>query len=59
LTYVCEDCGFLFSRMGEVNGCPYCERKHIRTATEAEARALAELIKQSKQCLSGKEQEHL
>lgn len=33
MIYACEECGFLFYRVGEVNACPNCERQTIRPAT--------------------------
>ena len=44
MIYCCEDCGFLFRRVGEVTACPSCESKRFRTATEAEAKRLQAII---------------
>ena len=44
MTYCCEDCGFLFRRVGEVKECPSCEGKRFRTATEEEAKRLQAMI---------------
>ena len=44
MIYCCEDCGFLFRRVGEVTACPSCEGKRFRTATEAEAKRLQAII---------------
>ena len=44
MIYCCEDCGFLFRRIGEVTACPFCESKRFRTATEAEAKRLQAII---------------
>ena len=44
MIYCCEDCGFLFRRIGEVTACPSCESKRFRTATEAEAKRLQAII---------------
>jgi len=44
MTYCCDDCGFLFSRRGEVWECPSCEGKRFRPATEAEAEQLQKLL---------------
>lgn len=42
MNYACEDCGFLFFRMGEVQECPFCEERHIRPATGEETLRLKE-----------------
>ena len=47
--YYCEDCGFLFQRMGEVHGCPYCEGSHIRPATVEETEHLETLLEKEHQ----------
>lgn len=44
MTYTCENCGFLFCRMGAVKECPSCEKPHIRPATEEEADRLQKLL---------------
>jgi hypothetical protein len=44
MTYACEDCGFLFCRVGAVKECPSCEKPHIRPATEEEADRLQKLL---------------
>jgi len=46
MTYTCEDCGFLFCRVGAVKECPSCEKPHIRLATEEEADRLQKLLEQ-------------
>lgn len=46
MIYICEDCGFIFCRIGEVKECPSCEKKHIRTAAEKEAQRLLGLMEQ-------------
>lgn len=46
MTYVCEDCGFLFCRVGEVKECPFCEKNNIYSATEEEADRLQKLLEQ-------------
>ncbi len=46
MMYVCEDCSFVFCRSIEVQGCPSCEKKHIRPATEEEADRLQKLLEQ-------------
>lgn len=40
MNYCCENCGFLFQRMGEVQECPLCERSHFRPATAEEMKRL-------------------
>ncbi len=35
-TYTCHDCGFIFSRAGEVSACPLCENHSVTEAVEAE-----------------------
>lgn len=40
MTYCCDHCGFLFSRIGAVSECPMCEDKHFRAATPQEAECL-------------------
>lgn len=44
MTYICENCRFLFFRTGEANECPYCEKKHIRLATVEEKQNLKEIL---------------
>jgi uncharacterized Zn finger protein (UPF0148 family) len=46
MIFTCEDCGFIFCRIGEVMECPSCEKKHIRSAAEEEAQRLLELLEQ-------------
>lgn len=46
MIYTCEDCGFVFCRMGEVEECPSCEKTHIRFANCEESRRLQELMEQ-------------
>jgi Zn-finger protein len=48
MIYTCEDCGFIFSRMGEVKECPSCEKIHIRSATSKETKRLLEILEQGK-----------
>ena len=54
MTYACEDCCFLFRRLGEMEKCPLCEKNHIRPATEEEARSLEGLLEQSRPALEEK-----
>jgi len=55
MTYDCEDCGFLFCRVGAVKECPSCEKPHIRPATEEEIGMLEKLLEQGKTSLEIKE----
>lgn len=48
MIYCCEDCSFLFSRVGEVERCPFCEGTHFRQANEEEVRRLLEVLQQRK-----------
>lgn len=48
--YCCDDCGFLFSRAGEVWECPFCEGHRFRPATEEEAQRLQDLL-QKEACI--------
>ena len=48
MTYDCEDCGFLFCRVGAVKECPSCEKPHIRPVTEEETGRLEKLLKTRK-----------
>lgn len=40
MIYCCENCGFLFRRVGEVRACPFCEGYRFRSATQEEAEML-------------------
>ena len=42
MIYTCEECGFLFYRVGEVKECPSCEENQIRSATKEEIQKLRE-----------------
>lgn len=46
MTYFCDSCGFLFSRVGDVFGCPFCDGQRIRPATEEEAEHLRAKLKE-------------
>lgn len=55
MTYACEDCGFVFSRVSDVKKCPSCEGNHIRAASETEQDTLQACLKrevsiESKEC---------
>ncbi len=59
MTYACEDCGFLFCRVGAVKECPSCEKPHIRPATEEETGRLEKLLEQGKPTLRIEEEQIL
>lgn len=40
MDYRCDDCGFMFRRVSEIQMCPFCEGPRIRCATEEEAQSL-------------------
>jgi rRNA maturation endonuclease Nob1 len=42
MVYACDNCKFLFQRVGEVDSCPDCGKQTVREAT-AEERAEFEL----------------
>lgn len=44
MIYCCEDCGFLFRRIGEVRECPSCEGRRFRAATTEEGKLLQALL---------------
>ena len=44
MIYCCEDCGFLFRRIGAVEECPSCEGGRFRLATAEEAKRLQDLL---------------
>ena len=45
MIYCCEDCGFIFQRVGEIYECPLCERSRFRSATREEMEKLQTLLK--------------
>jgi uncharacterized Zn finger protein (UPF0148 family) len=47
MDYYCDDCGFLFRRVGEALVCPSCEGLNFRSATKAESDQLENLLKNS------------
>ncbi len=59
MTYACKDSGFVFRRVGAVRECPFCEKTHIRTATEEEAAGLKLLLEQRKPTLQIREEQTL
>lgn len=44
MTYVCENCGFLFRRIGAVERCPYCGGSCLRPANAEEKKQLEQKI---------------
>jgi len=55
MTYSCEDCGFLFCRVGAAKECPSCEKNNIRSATEEKIGWLQKLLEKGKPTLRIKE----
>ena len=53
MTYCCEDCGFLFQRVGEVKECPSCEGSRFRPATEEETKQLQTMLDKETQTRKG------
>lgn len=49
MNYCCEDCGFLFRRIGEVKECPSCESSRLRPATAEEEERLEVLLKKQEE----------
>lgn len=45
MIYCCEDCGFLFQRVGEIHECPSCEGYRLRSATPEEMVILQSRLK--------------
>ncbi|MBP1755546.1 MAG: hypothetical protein H6Q59_1944 [Firmicutes bacterium] len=50
MIYYCENCGFLFCRMGEIKACPSCEVNHIRIANSEETSKLQEILEDRNKC---------
>ncbi len=48
MIYACEECGFLFYRVGEVKECPACEKNRLRPANKEEIRQLQSFLNQPK-----------
>lgn len=50
MVYKCEnkECGFLFSRQGEVTECPNCGKGNIRPATPDEEETFIKLLEEDK-----------
>jgi predicted Zn-ribbon and HTH transcriptional regulator len=40
MDYICQYCGFMFYRLGEIVKCPYCESDYIRMLTDYESKIL-------------------
>lgn len=57
MTYICEDCGFLFCRTGEATECPFCEKNNIRSATNEESQGLQKILEQRNSTLQIEEEE--
>lgn len=53
MIYCCEDCGFLFQRVGEVEECPSCEGSRFRPATAEEAERLLVLLNKETEMRKG------
>ena len=45
MIYCCEDCAFLFQRVGEIDNCPSCDSSRLRFATQTETETLRSLLK--------------
>lgn len=56
MVYACEDCGFLFYRVGEILECPFCEKTHIRPATVEETEQIQPLLKLQKRTIDVKKE---
>jgi rubrerythrin len=54
MIYLCEDCGFVFYRAGEIKECPSCEKQRIRPAAEPEISRLRPFLEQQKLDLHAK-----
>ena len=44
MDYCCDDCSFLFRRVGEIHICPSCEGLNLRAATKTERDQLEKLL---------------
>ena len=53
MVYCCEDCGFLFRRIGEVKECPFCEGIRFRPATAEERKRLQVLLNKETEIRKG------
>jgi len=42
--YTCESCGFVFTRTGEWEICPDCNKKTVRIATDEEVAKVTEKL---------------
>ena len=45
MDYCCDDCGFLFRRVGEIHVCPSCDGPNLRPTTKIESDQLESLLK--------------
>lgn len=48
MIYTCENCGFLFRRIGAVESCPYCDSDRIRPADKEEQKLLEQRLAEEK-----------
>lgn len=48
MNYCCEECGFVFSRKGEAEECPFCNGHRIRPANADETERLQDLLRNRK-----------
>ena len=53
MIYCCEDCGFLFRRIGTVEECPFCEGDHFRPATAEEGKRLQAFLNKETEMKKG------
>lgn len=53
MNYCCDNCGFLFRRIGTVEECPFCESKHFRIATAEEEKRLQAIINKETETQEG------
>ena len=58
MTYCCENCDFLFRRVGVVDACPFCEGSRFRPATEEEAERLQLLLMKEKSTAQTIQEDH-
>jgi uncharacterized Zn finger protein (UPF0148 family) len=56
MNYICDDCGFAFSRMGEIKECPFCEKRNIRSVTGEEIQRWQDLQEQGIKALLFREE---
>ncbi len=56
MIYICEDCGFVFCRTGEIKECPYCGKQRIRVSAEEEISPLQPFLEWQNLGLDNKEE---